>query len=132
MAKFGVGQSVRRVEDQRFITGTGRYTDDISLDNQAYGVAVRSPEAHARIRRIDADAAKAAPGVLANDTDPDNDRLTIVSVTQGARGTVTIENGRVRYVAREGYVGPDQFTYTISDGRGGMATAIVYIDVRDC
>jgi outer membrane protein OmpA-like peptidoglycan-associated protein len=70
--------------------------------------------------------------VLANDTDPDNDRLTIVSVTQGARGTVTIENGRIRYVAVAGYVGPDQFTYTISDGRGGMATAIVYIDVRDC
>ncbi|MEL6962053.1 MAG: xanthine dehydrogenase family protein molybdopterin-binding subunit [Pseudomonadota bacterium] len=65
MAKFGVGQSVLRVEDQRFITGTGRYTDDISLDGQAYGVAVRSPEAHANIRRIDIDAAKAAPGVLA-------------------------------------------------------------------
>ncbi|MEZ5935967.1 MAG: molybdopterin cofactor-binding domain-containing protein, partial [Alphaproteobacteria bacterium] len=65
MAKFGVGQSVRRVEDQRFITGHGRYTDDISLDGQAYGVAVRSPEAHARIKSIDIEAAKAAPGVLA-------------------------------------------------------------------
>ena len=70
--------------------------------------------------------------VLANDTDPDRDPLTIMSVTQGARGTVTIVSGRVVYVAREGYVGPDQFTYTISDGRGGMSTAIVYIDVRDC
>ena len=70
--------------------------------------------------------------VLANDTDPDGDRLSIMSVTQGQRGTVTIVNGRVVYVAREGYVGPDQFTYTISDGKGGMATAIVYIDVRDC
>jgi len=65
MAKFGIGQSVLRVEDQRFITGSGRYTDDISLDGQAYGVAVRSPEAHAVIKNINIDAAKAVPGVLA-------------------------------------------------------------------
>ncbi len=65
MAKFGVGQSVRRVEDQRFITGAGRYTDDINLPGQAYGVAVRSPEAHARIVSIDIDEARLAPGVLA-------------------------------------------------------------------
>jgi aerobic carbon-monoxide dehydrogenase large subunit len=64
MAKFGVGQPVRRVEDQRFITGAGRYTDDIDLDGQAYIAVVRSPEAHARITAIDATAAKAAPGVL--------------------------------------------------------------------
>src|SRR5919106_3868379 len=65
MAKFGVGQSVRRVEDQRFITGTGRYTDDINLPGQAYGYALRSPEAHARITKIDVSEAKLAPGVLA-------------------------------------------------------------------
>ncbi len=65
MAKFGVGQSVRRVEDQRFITGHGRYTDDIDIAGQAYGHVVRSPEAHARIRALDIEAAKAAPGVLA-------------------------------------------------------------------
>ena len=65
MAKFGVGQPVRRVEDQRFITGGGRYTDDIDLDGQVYLHVVRSPEAHATIRSIDIDAAKAAPGVLA-------------------------------------------------------------------
>jgi carbon-monoxide dehydrogenase large subunit len=65
MAKFGVGQSVLRVEDQRFITGNGRYTDDIDLDGQAYGVVVRSPEAHAKIKSVKIDAAAAAPGVLA-------------------------------------------------------------------
>ena len=65
MAKFGVGQPVRRVEDQRFITGSGRYTDDIDLPRQVHGCVVRSPEAHARIRSIDVAAAKAAPGVLA-------------------------------------------------------------------
>ena len=67
MSKFGIGQPVRRVEDQRFITGQGRYTDDIDIAGQAYGYVVRSPEAHARIRSLDVAAAKAAPGVLAGD-----------------------------------------------------------------
>jgi carbon-monoxide dehydrogenase large subunit len=65
MAKFGIGQAVRRVEDQRFITGHGRYIDDINLPGQAYGALVLSPHAHARIKRIDIAKAKAAPGVLA-------------------------------------------------------------------
>jgi aerobic carbon-monoxide dehydrogenase large subunit len=69
--KFGIGQSVRRVEDQRFITGHGRYVDDINLPHQCYGAVVYSPHAHARIRRIDAARAKAAPGVLCVLTGPD-------------------------------------------------------------
>ena len=64
MSKFGIGQPVRRVEDQRFITGQGRYTDDIDAPGQAHGYVLRSPTAHARITRLDASAAKAAPGVL--------------------------------------------------------------------
>jgi aerobic carbon-monoxide dehydrogenase large subunit len=64
VAKFGIGQAVRRVEDQRFLTGHGRYVDDIDLPRQCYGVIVYSPHAHARIRGIDTAAAKAAPGVL--------------------------------------------------------------------
>jgi len=62
--KFGIGQSVRRVEDQRFITGRGRYVDDINLPHQCYAVVVYSPHAHARIRGVDPGKAKAAPGVL--------------------------------------------------------------------
>jgi carbon-monoxide dehydrogenase large subunit len=65
MAKFGIGQAVRRVEDVRFLQGQGRYVDDMVLPNMAYGVTVLSPHAHARIRRIDTSKAKAAPGVLA-------------------------------------------------------------------
>ena len=64
MAKFGIGQAVRRVEDRRFLLGQGRYVDDISLPGQCYGVTVLSPHAHARIKRIDVAKAKAAPGVL--------------------------------------------------------------------
>ena len=64
MAKFGVGQPVRRVEDQRFLTGQGRYVDDIVLPGMCHGVVLLSPHAHARIRKIDTSKAKAAPGVL--------------------------------------------------------------------
>jgi aerobic carbon-monoxide dehydrogenase large subunit len=64
MAKFGIGQAVRRVEDQRFLLGKGRYVDDITLPGQCHGVTVLSPHAHARIKRIDVSKAKAAPGVL--------------------------------------------------------------------
>lgn len=65
MAKFGIGQSVRRVEDQRFVRGAGRYTDDVALDGQAALVVVRSPHAHARIKAIRTAAAARAAGVLA-------------------------------------------------------------------
>jgi len=63
--KFGVGQSVRRVEDPRLLRGFGRYSDDVNLPRQAYAVVVRSPHAHAAIRSIDASAARKASGVLA-------------------------------------------------------------------
>ncbi|MDR7269811.1 carbon-monoxide dehydrogenase large subunit [Pelomonas saccharophila] len=59
-----IGQSVKRREDARFLTGRGQYTDDIVLPRQTYGVFVRSPYAHARLKRVDTAAALAAEGVL--------------------------------------------------------------------
>ena len=59
-----IGHPVRRKEDARLLTGKGRFTDDFSLDGQTYAAMVRSPHPHARIVRIDTDAAKAMPGVL--------------------------------------------------------------------
>ena len=64
MGKFGIGQAVRRVEDQRFLIGRGRYVDDINLPRQCRGALVLSPYAHARITRIDVSKALAAPGVV--------------------------------------------------------------------
>ncbi len=63
-AKFGIGQAVRRVEDRRFLVGTGRYVDDIDLPRQLYGVAVLSPHAHALIKGIDVTEATALDGVV--------------------------------------------------------------------
>ncbi len=59
-----IGQSVKRREDARFLTGRGQYTDDILLPRQTYGVFVRSAYAHARLNKVDTAAAAAAPGVL--------------------------------------------------------------------
>jgi len=61
----GIGQPVRRREDLRLVRGGGRYTADENLPGQVYAVMLRSPHAHARIRSIATDKAKAAPGVLA-------------------------------------------------------------------
>ena len=65
MSTTGIGASVVRKEDFRFITGKGRYTDDINRPGQAHAYFIRSPHAHAAIKRIDASAALKIPGVLA-------------------------------------------------------------------
>ncbi|HXW48382.1 MAG TPA: xanthine dehydrogenase family protein molybdopterin-binding subunit, partial [Xanthobacteraceae bacterium] len=59
-----IGKPLPRKEDERLVTGKGRFTDDFNLDGQAYAVMVRSPHPHARILTIDATAAKKMPGVV--------------------------------------------------------------------
>jgi carbon-monoxide dehydrogenase large subunit len=64
MQKYGVGQPVRRKEDDTLVRGNGKYTDDFSLPGQAYAWMVRSSHAHGIIKGIETSAAKAMPGVL--------------------------------------------------------------------
>src|SRR5260370_33377716 len=64
LQKFGVGQPVRRKEDDTLVRGKGKYTDDFNLPGQVYAWIVRSSHAHGIIRGIDSAAAKAMPGVL--------------------------------------------------------------------
>ncbi len=61
----GIGSTVRRKEDVRLVTGHGCYSDDFNFPGQVYGAVLRSPHAHALIRSVDAEAARAMPGVLA-------------------------------------------------------------------
>jgi len=65
MTRFGIGQALKRREDQRLITGTGQYIDDVSLPNELHMAFVRSPHPHARIVSIGTAAAMAAPAVVA-------------------------------------------------------------------
>ena len=69
---------------------------------------------------------------LANDYDLNGDSLTVISYTQGAHGTVkfSTKNLNFRYTPTRGFTGTDTFTYTISDGQGGIATTTVTITVQ--
>ena len=60
-----MGESVKRREDYRFLTGVGQYTDDLSLPHQTHAYFLRSPHAHARIKSVKTDRAMKAPGVVA-------------------------------------------------------------------
>ena len=59
-----IGKPLRRAEDERLLTGKGRFSDDFRLEQQAYAAMVRSPHPHARIRGIDTARARALPGLL--------------------------------------------------------------------
>ena len=71
MGKFGMGQPIRRVEDKRFLTGSGQFTDDLNLPNQAYMAVLRSPHAHAILKSIDITEAAVCTGVLGIFTNSD-------------------------------------------------------------
>src|SRR5512135_3807543 len=63
--KFGIGQSVKRTEDIRLVTGQGQFTDDFRFERELHAAFLRSPYAHAKIKSIDTTRAKAAAGVVA-------------------------------------------------------------------
>src|SRR3954463_3813277 len=71
MAELLFGTSIKRREDPRFITGKGTFVDDVRIPGTTYAAFVRSPHAHAKIRRIDATAAQQLKGVLAVHTGKD-------------------------------------------------------------
>ena len=96
-----VGQSIERVEDAGLLTGRGRYIDDLATRRDtAHAAFLRSPHAHAEIRRLDTDRAKVLPGVLAVITGDDIARLTH-SLVVGVKADVEcwpMARDRVRYV----------------------------------
>ncbi|MGC1447187.1 MAG: molybdopterin cofactor-binding domain-containing protein, partial [Xanthobacteraceae bacterium] len=108
--KFGIGQPVRRTEDLRLITGQGLYTDDIVLPRTAQAFVLRSPVAHANIKRIDTAAARGTPGVLLVATGEDLAELgdlPCMVPLQNRDGTSrhdtprpVLARGKVRYVGQ--------------------------------
>ena len=91
MTDTGIGASVRRKEDFRFLTGRGRYTDDLNRPGQTYACFVRSPHAHATVKSVNTDAAAAAPGVIAVFTGADMAADSVGSLPCG--WTVTDRHG---------------------------------------
>lgn len=110
MGKFGMGQPIRRIEDQRFVTGTGTYTDDVNREGQSWLAVLRSPFAHANLSSIDTTAAKDADGVLGVFTNEDLEaagftNIPFDSAPPGADGQAphvpdrpVLAKGKVRYV----------------------------------
>ena len=110
MTDQGIGAPVRRKEDFRFITGQGRYVDDINRPGQAHAYFLRSPHAHAKIKSIDLSAANAAPGVVAIFTGDDIAADKVGGLICGwaifnkdgspmrAGAHPALANGKVRYV----------------------------------
>jgi len=95
MGEFAVGQSVSRFEDPRLLRGGGRYVDDIAMPRMAFGYVLRSPHAHARIRKIDTAHAVKAPGVLAV--------LTGKDLEDAGLGDLPVPGGLKRRDGRPGY-----------------------------
>ncbi|MFW5641595.1 MAG: xanthine dehydrogenase family protein molybdopterin-binding subunit [Roseicyclus sp.] len=110
MSKFGSSQAVTRLEDMRFLTGQGRYIDDVAPADSLRAHVLRSPVAHGTITRLDVSAAREAPGVVAVYTAEDFARHglknalkgSVVTGPDGARGAAPVRpilaEGRVRHV----------------------------------
>src|SRR5438093_10678714 len=102
-AREGFGKPVLRKEDARLLVGAGCYSDDVNLPGQAYACFVRSPHAHARIRRIDTAAALATPGVIAvltgQDAAADGMKPVTHSPMPGNPHEEMIRGGDVSFVA---------------------------------
>jgi hypothetical protein len=89
-----------------------------------------APTAEDDSASTDEDTALNDIDVLTNDTDVDGDSLSVSSVTQPSHGSASLVNGKVNYTPAANYNGPDSFTYTASDGKGGTDTATVNLTVN--
>src|SRR4051794_35997708 len=116
----GMGHSMKRKEDPRFIRGQGHYVDDVKLPGMVHLDIVRSPYAHAKITAIHTEKALAIPGVLAVITGETLKQFnlhwmpTLMSDTQ-----MVLPVEKVMYQAQEGAAGVATGRYAAADGGGG-------------
>ncbi len=134
VSQFAIGQPVSRKEDPVLLRGEGRYSDDLSLPGQAYGVIVRSRYAHGLLRLVDADAARGMPGVLGVYTAADLDAAGIGAMQAPANkhhdGSATprphqtvLASDKVRYVG-------DPIALVVATGRDAARDAAELVSVE--
>ena len=134
MGEFALGQPVTRFEDQRLLTGGGRYIDDYKLPRMVHGVVLRSPHAHARIKGIDTAQAAAMPGVLAILTGADWAASGFDDLPRGKgrtrRDGAPLFRGRYPALARDKvrYVG-DYVAFVVAETRDQAQDAAERIEV---
>src|ERR1044072_6230151 len=129
--RAGADSRTSRAANPAGVVG-GAFVDNFGLLTRFTTQSNSAPDAVVDAATINEDSGANAIGVLANDTDQDNDPLAITAVTQGAHGVVTITGGGsgLTYAPATDYAGPDTFTYTISDGHGGSDTANVNVTIN--
>lgn len=123
MDKFGKSQPVRRLEDQRFLTGQGRYIDDIAPDGALFAVFVRSQVAHGRLSPVDLSEAREMPGVVGAFAAED---LAVMGIDYAMHGEL-VEN-------RDGSMGADVARPLLATGKVrfvGEAVAVILAETRD-
>jgi len=134
MAQGGIGSSVKRKEDARFLTGRGTYVDDIVRPGQTHAVFVRSPHAHARIKAVRIAEAMKAPGVVAILTGADlaADKVGILPagwLIHSKDGTPMVEPGHAALVAdKVRHVG-DQVAVVIAETKDQAREAAALVEV---
>jgi aerobic carbon-monoxide dehydrogenase large subunit len=98
----GMGHSIKRKEDGRFLQGKGNYVDDVNLPGMVYGHMVRSPFAHARLKSVNTEKAKALPGVLAVITGEDLAKAGLAWMpTLSGDKQMVLATGKVLFQAQE-------------------------------
>lgn len=134
MAQGGIGTSLKRKEDARFLTGRGTYTDDIVKPGQTHAVFVRSPHAHARLKGVNIAAALKAPGVVAIFTGADlaADKVGILPagwLIHSKDGTPMVEPGHPALVAdKVRHVG-DQVAVVVAETKDQAREAAALVEV---
>ena len=125
-----IGESVKRLEDKRFLQGQGRYVDDVQLPHMLHAAILRSPHAHARILDIDLSEAQALPGVVAILTFADiAEHIKPIPVRLNPYGSLeaflqyALANDRVRYVG-------EPVALVIADSRYQAEDALEYLFVQ--
>jgi len=131
------GGNVTYTPDTNF-TGIDTFTYTVDDGNGGQDIATVTvdvggtnddPVANDDAATTDEDVAVTIP-VLANDSDPDGDTLSVDSVTDGANGTVVTDGTTATYTPAANFNGVDTFTYTVSDGNGGTDSATVTVTVE--
>jgi len=126
-----IGQPLRRKEDQRLLTGKGRFTDDFSLEGQAYAAMVRSPHPHARIVRIDTSSAKAMPGVLGVFTGADIAADGLKPIAHSAAPSTKYDMKLDAPPGRDLFIGPHHLMPADRTRHVGEAVAMVVAQTRN-
>ena len=124
-----VGSSIQRVEDARILSGRGRFVDDLKLPHMVCAAFVRSPVAHARIARVDADRARALPGVVAVFTGAEIAELTEPMRAEGAAVNFAGAPYRALAVDKVRFVG-DPIALVLAETRALAEDACEFVDVE--